>query len=287
VRDDPWTAARLGPDLRDLIRSRGCALTGVEVLSGSRRVARATFRLTFADGAVLKARVCEDRAQAERIEQLVAYLDPLHFPRVRGRHGCALFEEWIAGRALDPPLDRDVFAAGGVVLAGVHSTVLPGALRDRALGYVETSGARLREGLDRLVALRALAGADAAAARALAESRPPRRFAPALVHGDFCGEHMVVDGHGRMHVVDNETVLVHAPEYDLARTRYRWPMSAPERAAYERGYGDSSAAEGFRAHGDFWTVVVLVESALFRLRTGRGAAEIPLALLRARLDEGT
>jgi hypothetical protein len=283
--DERHIRAYIGRDLWRLTRSGASPLTEVAILSRPPRAARGTFRLTFADGSVVKGRRCEHRGQAERIQQLVPYLDPRHFSRIHRRHGCGLLEEWIEGRPLSATADHGLFERCGVILASLHSVCLPQERRLAALSYIEASSTRLVKGLERLVRLKAVAKEDGAMARDLAMSRIPRDLVPALVHGDFCGENMVVDATGRVHVVDNETVLVHVPEYDLARTWYRWPMSGWQRAAYEKGYGDSLAVARFRTHVDFWVIVVLVESALFRLRVGTGAPEIPLQRLRSLLRE--
>jgi hypothetical protein len=276
---------RIGRDLWRLAKSGASPLTDVAILSHPSRVGRGTFRLTFADGRVVKGRRCEHRWQAERIQELAAYLDPRHFPRVHRRDGCALLEEWVEGRPLAEIADDGVFERSGAILASLHSVGLPQDRRLAALSYIEASGARVIRGLTRLIRLNAITKAAGAAARELAMSRIPRDLVPALVHGDFCPDNMVVDASGRVRPIDNESVIVHVPEYDLARTWYRWPMSGPQRAAYEKGYGNSPAVARFRTHFEFWAILVLVESALFRLRVGIGAPEIPLERLRSLLRD--
>jgi hypothetical protein len=276
----------LGTDLWRLAHSGTSPLTGVTILSRPARAARGTFRLTFADGSVAKGRRCEHRRQAERIQELAVYLDPRHFPRIHRRDGCALLEEWVEGRSLSGTADDGVFERGGAMLASLHSVDVPQNRRLAARSYVEASGLRVVQGVARLVRMNAITKEDGAAARELATSQRPRDLAPALIHGDFCGDNMVLDANERVRLVDNESVIVHVPQYDLARTWYRWPMSGRQRAAFEHGYGDSPALAGFRTSFGFWAVVVLVESALFRLRVGAGESEIPLQRLRQLLREG-
>lgn len=283
--DERHLRGHIGRDLWRLAKTGASPLIDVAILSRPRRGARGTFRLTFSDGTVVKGRRCEHRRQAERIHELAAYLDPRHFPRIHRREGCALLEEWVEGRPLSETADDGVFERGGAVLAGLHSVGLPRDRRLSARSYLDASGPRVVQGLARLIRLNAITKEDGAAARELAMSSLPRDLVPALVHGDFCGDNMVVDASGRVRPIDNESVMVHVPEYDLARTWYRWPMSPPQRAAYEKGYGDSPAVTRFRAHFDFWAILVLVESALFRLRVGAGAPEIPLQRLRSLLRE--
>ena len=283
--DERHLRGHIGRDLWRLAKSADAPLTGVAILSRPSIAARGTFRLMFADGSVMKGRRCEHRWQAKRIQEHAAYLDPRHFPRIHRRDGCALLEEWIEGRPLAATADDGVFERSGALLAALHSVGLPQDRRGSALPYIEASGSRVTRGLARLVRLNAITKEDGAAARELAMSSMPRDLVPALVHGDFCGDNMVVDANGRIHPIDNESVIVHVPEYDLARTWYRWPMSGPQRAAYEKGYGDSPAAARFHMHFDFWAILVLVESVLFRHRVAIGTPEVPLQRLRSLLRE--
>lgn len=276
--DEGSLRERLGGDLWALTGQLGAPVAAVTTLTASRHGPRATFRLTLADGGVVKGRRCEDEAQAVRVEALVEYLDPRHFPRVVQRHRAALLEEWIEGQ---PPLAADGLAGrGGAILAGVHATKLPEPLHAGAQSYAESSATRLAAGVEALVRRQALSASDGARTRELALARAPRRMACGLAHGDFCVENVILDARGEVHVVDNETVLVHPPEYDLARSWYRWPMQPAERLAYQRGYGRSRAREAFRSHFEFWAVLVLVEAVLFRMHVG-AEHRIPLERLSA------
>lgn len=283
ARDGTPPQTQLGNDLWTLAASGDSSLATVTVLSRPGADGRCTFRLGFADGRTLKGRRCEGENHAERVERLCAYLDRRYFPRVLKRHASALLEEWIVGGPLAG--EPEVFRRGGAILAGIHSTKLPENLRAGALSWVEGSGPRLCDGLDELVTLKALRAEEAVSARELAGANAPSGLVPGLVHGDLCAENMLIDAEGRMHVVDNESVAVHAPEYDLARTWYRWPMTAAQRAAYEDGYGRSEARTRFDAHFTFWAIVVLVESAAFRLRVGASDPEVPLGRLRPLLEQ--
>jgi hypothetical protein len=80
--------------------------------------------------------------------------------------------------------------------------------------------------------------------------------------------------------VDTEDLCVYACDHDLAGTWYRWPMVASEWQAYLNGYERQRRARAFLDHIRHWAVVVLVESAAFRVRAGTGAADQPVARLR-------
>ncbi len=266
--DDRALREQLGDDLWTLTSRLDAPVARVAALSVARHGPRATFRLALTDGRVVKGRRCGDEAQAVRMAALGAYLDPRHFPRVLERHGAALLEGWIEGQ---PPSSRGadgLARRAGAILAGVHATALPEALHAGAPSYAESSATRLAAGLEDLVRRQAIGASAGATARELALGKAPRRMQCGLAHGDLCAENIILDAAGELHVVDNETVLVHPPEYDLARSWYRWPMRPAERVAYERGYGRSRAREAFRLHFEFWVVLVLVEALLFRLDVG-------------------
>jgi Ser/Thr protein kinase RdoA (MazF antagonist) len=274
----------VGRDLWSLVESRGGGLREAACLSGTLHSQRATFRLAFTDGLVVKGRRCETEAQAERVQRLGARLDPRHFPRVLARNGAALFTEWIPGRPLTPDdLTVSRLRACGEILAGVHRGLISD--EERVAGRVEadTWRRRLIDGLEALARCGALARSDQTAAAALAERFAPPPPALHLIHGDFCARNIVLDQGATLRVVDNENLTVGPAEYDLARTWYLWPMDPAERAAFADGYGLSEPLARFTAHLAFWAVLVLVESARFRLRHPTRAPAVPLGRLRSLL----
>jgi hypothetical protein len=80
-------------------------------------------------------------------------------------------------------------------------------------------------------------------------------------------------------VVDNESLLVYACDYDLARTWYRWPMTRVQRQAFLAGYRRYRDPGLAAARATYWTILVLVDAALFRLRAGAPDAGRPLGRL--------
>ena len=104
------------------------------------------------------------------------------------------------------------------------------------------------------------------------------------MHNDLCPENIVIDIGGSLRVVDNDSVKVQPKELDLARTRYRWPMTDAERQTFEDGYRLSDTLDSYRQHFAYWTVVVLIGAAEFRLRHQLPDLEAPLRRLRETLS---
>jgi hypothetical protein len=274
---------RLGPDLWALVQTQGSRLvsvTAVGTLRSARRQ-RAAFRLRFADGRVLKGRRFDSERQAEHAERLSAYLDPSCFPRLLARRGCAVLTEWVQGARLRAAAwSPELLQQAGALHGALHRTVVAEDLAAKAREQVVGWRSRLGRALDELVEREALDSGEAARALELAVARAPCSAEVGLGHGDFCPENIVVRGR-RLQVVDNESVLVHACDYDLARTWYRWPMGPARRKAYDDGYRRHRDLAGFVTHLPHWATLVLVDAALFRLRAGIVGAERPLGKLRA------
>jgi Ser/Thr protein kinase RdoA (MazF antagonist) len=198
--------------------------------------------------------------------------------------GAAALLEWADGEPLQAAQCRpDVMEALGAVHAELHRVTLrPPHGREGPA----TPGwpARLARYLDELVSRDAVDRTTRDRAQALAGSAMPGAFPVGLVHKDFCRENMVVSPDAVIRVVDNETLAVDCPDYDLTRTWYRWPMDPPQADAYLEGYRRLQGRGTLARHFPFWAVAVLAESALFRLRRELPAAALPLARLRELLD---
>jgi UDP-2,3-diacylglucosamine hydrolase len=80
-------------------------------------------------------------------------------------------------------------------------------------------------------------------------------------------------------MVDGETLSIDALDYDLGRTFHRWPMERVQRGAYLAGYSDRRRPASFVRHFPFWTIMVLIDSALFRYRRDTRDAAFPIQRL--------
>ena len=270
--------AELGPDLWTLVAPLGApVIEAVPVTtirwSGS---PRASFRLTLADGRVLKGRRFRTPADVIRVSSLTPLLDPMHFPRVLTSHGCALLTPWIAGEPATPEswTPGRLRACGGVQGA-LHRVSVPSevaALQPRTLPWTERLDWWLRE----LVAAGALDAPRARKIHRLVAGSAPVTNRPGVCHTDFCGDNIVITDGGRIAVVDNEGLSLDAPEFDLARTWYRWPLTPPQLRAYAEGYGTHPHTAGFEAHFLHWALLAVLDSAAYRTRAGTPTAQVPL-----------
>jgi phosphatidylinositol alpha-1,6-mannosyltransferase len=273
----------LGPDLWALVEAQGgrlVAATPIGTLPSPLR-ARAAFRLRLDDGRVMKGRRLDAVSSAARLERLSGLLDPRHFPRVLGRRGAALLSEWAEGEP-GAGEDPEICRQAGALQGALHGVPVSPEDRRAAQARRERWAERLDRDLSRLVDRRALDGATAARAIVEATAAAPAGADLGLVHGDLCLENIVLH-RGEIRVVDTEALRVDACDHDLARTWYRWPMTAAGRRAYEEGYRERRSPRAFAEHFLHWAVIVLVESAAFRVRSGAGDARLPVARLRALL----
>ena len=279
-RDD--SRALLGNDLCTLARGVSAPLVGVAPLTtlSSGQSHRASFRLEFADGQLLKGRRFDSEEDARRVATLLPLLDGRFFPRLVATCGSAAVLEWVEGE----PLGTQQCHEGRMEeMGGVHAR-LHGVAVPRRSGHAGSDAAdwpvRLARYLNELVAGGFIDGRTRARVETVIGTATPLRFPAGLVHKDFCLENMVVSPNGDVRIVDNETVTVDCADFDLARTWYRWPMTPSQATAYLAGYRHYRAARTLERDFPFWVVAVLASSALFRLRRGIDAA-VPLHRLRA------
>lgn len=264
----------LGTDLSALIETLGTRVVESLPITGlrSRTFTRATFRLTLADGRVLKARRLDSPADADRIRTVVARLGRPELPRIVAHRGAALLEEWIVGEpAGQSRADLAFIERCGGVLGTIHTTPLetpqvhPETRPEPAAHYD-----RVECAIAELLRLGVLSAGVAAALRTVAREHLPTEIAFGFVHRDFCGVNIVRGPGGAPFVIDSGSVGVDAIEFDLARTWYRWPLRSTQRRAFDAGYRAHRHRAGGTEQFPFWAVVVLSEATLFRIRARTG-----------------
>ncbi|HEX5136160.1 MAG TPA: aminoglycoside phosphotransferase family protein [Planctomycetota bacterium] len=276
---------RLGPDLEALVRGLPAPLLRCEPVSrhGAARESRETFRLDLADGSTWKGRRLPSAASAARVEAFAARLDPRRFTRVLAREGSALLEEWLSGEPLDQlPADPAHLDWAAETLGGLHSLPAP---RGRSGSWLRARRELLSRHLLRLADAGAIPRADAMRLREVALARAPREVEVRLVHRDLCPENIVVDAGGRLRSVDNVTVRAGAPEEDLARTCYRWPLDGPARDRFLRAYGARRDPAAFLRHRRFWMIAALSHATWIRHSRGYARADVPLRRLLAERND--
>lgn len=247
---------------------------------------RSVYRIELETGGTLKARCLNDEATARRLCEIRREL-PAPFAPVRLRVGRVLLEDWIDGKPLgDACPSADQLAEAGALLAGLHArTTLAGEPLHEPR---PTRDWRERTEIDlqRLVAEGALDGPCADRARAALERLDPQRAIFGLVHSDFCGENLLVDGEGRLRVIDNERLRVDVLGFDVARSRYRWSLPPHAWRDFQDAYAAALSFSEPLAALDFWGLVVLVKSAALRVRIDPARAHVPLERLRALAFDG-
>jgi aminoglycoside phosphotransferase len=277
----------LRPDLWRLIQGLETPLVAATLISRLPAIhtGRASYRLQLSGRRFLKGRCCESAAAAARIEALMALLPAGHFPRLLARRGEALLIEWIAGARLRPSdCTTALLRECGELQAAIHRLPVPKRARVSLSRRSPAWQEQLEQELRQLVSAEELTAGEAGAVLRLAERHAPALPCLAVCHGDLCAENIVKGAADRFYVVDNETVAVDACEYDLARTWYRWPMTDRQHAVYLEGYGQGAPRWSFAEHFLHFAVVVLVESAAYRLRVHAPRASVPLGRLRGVLS---
>ncbi len=263
-------------ELAALLRAAG--LGACEAIPLSRRggAAQATVFRVRAAGVDRKGVLLLSAAQARTVATLAAAV-PVGLPRVLARAGRALLTEWVPGEDLRTAgCDDAMRRAVGAWQALVHT--LPVPVPVDADTVRRTRARLLDERLARLAAAGALPPAWCAALATAARAALPADAAAGITLGDCCADNLVWHA-GAPYCVDLETLDVQPLDYDLARTWYRWPMTAAQRRAWLDGYATRRAPVTFLAHLPFWLVAALAEGAVFRLDERPHEAAEPLALL--------
>jgi len=269
----------LGADLATLVRAVGTPLVDYVALSQRGAPQRATaFQLRFADGRTCKGIYTLTARQAEQAATIAAQLS--HVARILDRCGAALLTEWVDGECLSVgAIPDEILRRCGALQAAVHALPVPHADAPTPRDAVLACSRRLRGDLDNLAGGGALPGGEADDIWATAAAHAPVDCTVGLILGDFCAENIVHDADDRLTLIDIETLGIGACEYDLARTWYRWPMSAVQRRVYLDGY-DGAPAAAFVAHFPYWTLSALASGAVFRHRQRADTISVPLDRLR-------
>lgn len=279
----------LGTDLSALIATLGTRVVESRPITGlrSRTFTRATFRLTLADGRVLKGRRLDSPADADRIRTVVARLGRPELPRIVAHRGAALLEEWIVGEPAGQfGADVGFIERCGGVLGAIHLTppetppVHPETRPEPAAHY-----GRVECAIAELLHLGVLSARVAADLRTVAREHLPTEIAVGFVHRDFCGVNIVRGPDGAPFVIDSGSVGVDAIEFDLARTWYRWPLRSAQRRAFDAGYRAHRPRATGTGQFPFWAVAVLSEATLFRVRARAVGWRLPLRRLERLLRD--
>ncbi len=241
---------------------------------------RRTYRIDLESGTTIKARRLENAATARRLFELRQGLPDAFVPPL-ACHGPVLFEEWIEGtpvRETSAPLD--LLRTGAHLLALLHrtTTVTGQTLRGRESTALWRDQAEA--GVARILAAGGLEAAESSRLRTALGRTDPGAVAVGLTHNDLCGENLVVDSARCLRVVDNDRMAVGPLGFDLARSVYRWNLEGAARECFLGAYADEAPSEALPVRLEFWELVVVVKSAVFRLWADPSCAHVPLDRLR-------
>ena len=137
----------------------------------------------------------------------------------------------------------------------------------------------------RLAADGHLSHAESEAIGAALEQLDPKQALLGLVHTDFCGENMVIDPDGRLHIIDNERMGLGALGLDVARTWYRWMLSPPAWECFRVNYQARMPHGDALRHFAFWALVATLKSAVLRLHLDPARAHVSIERLRQVMAE--
>lgn len=242
---------------------------------GERKGVRFAYRVELEDGERVKARHFGSEDAARRVFALHAGLEDA-FARPLLRSGAVVIEEWIEGTSLG---DRDAEAwveEAGRLLGRLHRTPLGADVPPTA--STRPWRAAAESDLALLGEAGQLAAPDVASLRAAIARRDPGVARAVLIHKDFCAENMLIDGRGRLRVIDNEQLDVAPAGFDLGRTFHRWPMADATWSRFLRAY--RSCAPAPPEATAFWKLVASLETTRVFLQRLPARLDPSLALLR-------
>jgi len=245
---------------------------------------RSVFRVDLENGRTLKARRLESDAAARRLFELRRNL-PSGFAPALHCVDAVVLESWIEGETLAPgrASTAQLIEAAGI-LARLHST--PSA-DGRALPEMEATAPERGAADDarrHLTTSGYLGDAENdRVAEALAQSDPGHALA-GLVHTDFCGENIVLDAGGRLHVIDNERLGIGALGLDVARSWYRWMLPTEDWRCFLEAYRASMSHDDSLRNFSFWALIATLKSAALLSRLEPRRAQGPIDCIRRLLS---
>ena len=249
---------------------------------------RSVFRIDLEDGAILKARRLENATTARELFELRQEAPPGFAPALYCRDA-VLLEAWIDGEALTPgSATAEHLTEAAVLLATLHSA--PSA-RGRPLPAPQSTASE-RESAEaarrHLAAEGRFSRAESDRVAAELARLDPGHAVVGVVHTDFCGDNMVIDSAGRLHVIDNERMGIGPLGLDVARTWYRWMLPRAAWETFRESYRFRMPHDDALPNFAFWALVATLKSAALFSRLDPVRTRPPLEVLRklmARIEQ--
>jgi aminoglycoside phosphotransferase len=246
---------------------------------------RRAYRVTLADGRLVKVRQFSSDDRAAEVGQFIRHLNGHHVPCVLAQKGPVLILDWIDGLSLaGNDLPESIYTRAGQLLAWLH--MHPIAVKSNAKSKLARTDARIRTDAGLLRYWGVLDAGDSERLVSLLHGLRPREGEICLAHGDFCGENLVLTADGTLCSVDNEALGFDFPEMDLARAILRWKITTSARKAFLLGYEMELPDSLFRIHERYWTMVSLIRSIRYRYRCEGADYSQELAHLKILLNQG-
>ena len=259
----------LGDDLWGLVCEQDGQIQSVETITGltAPGFARACFKLHFSGGKTLKGRRVKSIDRCNTVASLSSLLSKDHFSQVISHHGAALIEEWIPGPSLQQQdIDNEICFSAGAILGAMAATPGPFPTNTSDDYSVKCLINRLNKHLNYLTNSKVLGSSDARQLFETAKKYQPMTAEINLVHADFCAENIIISESGSLHIIDNESIRLGAPDSSLARCLCRWPMTTAQREALYNGYRQHRDLEYFLAHERFWAIWAITLSVYVRTK---------------------
>ena len=279
---------QLGTSLAELVLELGMSIARVTEITvvpafGMRR----SYRISCLDGRTFKGRYFLSAARAEVAWRIHERFGSPILAKAIARRDEAMLEEWVEGSVLaGGPITPALLRQAGRLLGSLHACPAPDIddVAHEPLG-IEGWLRRTDDNLDLLEDQGVLSAPVVARLRDVVRARRAEAVTIGVVHRDLCPENLVLRPDGELVSVDNGSLTIGSIAEDLARVRYRWPMSVRELEAFCAGYEEFRSAEGLRDVPWFWRVIVLVNSARARLGISRAAASAVVRPIPSLLQE--
>jgi len=267
------------PEIAQFIQGLGVRQAeNIGTLAGEHLVKRC-YLLHLSDATKVKLRRLRSADRAREVESLLATAAHPSFPKPLARQGPLLLEPWIEGSPVDAR-SPDIAARCGSLLGEFHART---PLEDRfghPVGLAKEQMEYLVQAGDRLLASEEISGKAHQVLVTTAQRLQPTEAAQGIIHGDLAPENIVIDESGRLVVIDNDQVLSHPFDYDLARAWIRWPMTGVMKMRFLDAYRRHRDPTPFQISVHFWLLCALTRAAAFRVENAVVGRNVHLYHLR-------
>ena len=272
--------ADLGPAARELIAGLGSPVRAAVLLTPlhASTTPRRSYQLDLEDGRTVKLRRAVSAERARVYVGLVHDLCDRRLARVRAHREDLTIEEWVEGVSLTSvQVEQEHLVAAADLLASLHT-----ADRDSpATLPTEPARATLETDLRLLLDAGAIDVRIEDRLRAAVARDDPGTAEAGVIHTDLCPENLVVDTHGVLRAVDNESLRFGFTGFDLATVSYQWRMTPPDWERYLSAYARVADPGPALRHFTFWSIAAVAKSARIRVIHRAQGAEVPLGRLRS------